>query len=252
MKFNLKSLCLLFTAALLFNCSSDSSSDPSDPPTEISKFIQSVSVVSAQDPSENTTITVSYDTDLKVTSVTDGTQTSLFVYNNGALSNITGEGEPLNVMELYSQPQDAYEFGEVTQYDSNGNPFRVTLLDEEYDFNNNTYTTVEYTAEITYDNTPNPYFYTLDAAGIIDALDNIELNFSSDVQNPMLVQARMLLPNNNPSMVTLRNPDGNIIATVDFEYVYDADNYPTSASVTAIDVVENETSIYTATYTYLQ
>ncbi|WP_353776929.1 hypothetical protein [Winogradskyella sp. 3972H.M.0a.05] len=253
MKFNLTPFILGLITLFSFSCSSDdSSNDPSDPPTEIQRFIESITVVSAQDPAENTTINVTYDTDGKVTSVTDGVDTNLFIYDNGALSNITGGGDNLNVLELYDTPQDAFEFGEVTQYDNNGNPVQLTLLDEEYDWNTNSYTTVVYTAEISYDNKPNPYFYTLDAAGIIDALDNIELNFSSDVQNPQLVQARMLLPANNPSMITIKDADNVTTHTVNFDYVYNADDYPTSASVTATDVMDNSTSIYTATYTYRQ
>ena len=75
----------LFALALVlcFSCSEDSNSDSfmDDNPNAISQLITSISVVSAQDPSENTTITINYDSANRVQSVTDGVETGIFAYH---------------------------------------------------------------------------------------------------------------------------------------------------------------------------
>lgn len=136
------------------------------------------------------------------------------------------------------------------QYDNNGNPIEILVLDEEYDYMTFTYVTTEYTAEVIYDNAPNPYFYTLDAGGIIDVLDGVELNFSMNIQVPEIVQARMLLTVNNPKKITYKDSDGTIVYEITADYVYDADNYPTSATVTSESFEDNEITVYSAVYQY--
>ncbi|WP_212745825.1 hypothetical protein [Winogradskyella algicola] len=250
-------IAFLFLIAL-FGCSESASDEFDDAnPDAVARYIETISVVSAQDASENTTVTVNYDANGRVSSVTDGVDTSLFVYSNGELSNITGQGDNLNVEELYESPYDAFETGIVNQYDSNGNPVNITFYEYEYDWQTDTEDQVEYTAQITYDSNPNPYFYTLDAAGIIDAMDQVDLNFSMNVSNPEIIQARALLPLNNVSSITYRDEDGNVVYEIEADYVYNSDDYPTSATVTGTSYDEDydgnpvsETGVFSATYTY--
>lgn len=253
----LSSISFLFLIVLL-GCSDSSSDEFNDAnPDAVARYIETISIVSAQDASENTTITVNYDANGRVSNVTDGVDTSLFVYSNGELSNISGQGENLNVEELYESPYDAFETGIVNQYDSNGNPVNITFYEYEYDWQTDTEEQVAYTAVVSYDSNPNPYFYTLDAAGIIDALDQVDLNFSVNVTSPEIIQARALFPLNNVSSITYRDEDGNVVYEIEADYVYNSVDYPTSATVTGTSYDEDfngnsisETSIYSATYTY--
>ena len=96
----------------------------------------------------------------------------------------------------------------------------------------------EYIVEITYDDKPNPFFYTLEAAGIIKVLDNVNLNFSMTPQAEQLVKAKLLLPLNNPQKVVVRHLDGTVKSQVTTSYVYGNDKYPTSATFTEVN--ENE------------
>ena len=105
-----------------------------------------------------------YDANNRVSSITDGTETSLLVYENNQLANVTEGGETMNVEDLYESPYDAFETGEVINYDNNGNPQNLRFYETEYDWETNSDVTTEYRAEIIYDAKPNPYFYTLQAA----------------------------------------------------------------------------------------
>ena len=244
---------LLCTAIIMTNCSEDSATDEFNNANGNveAKLIQSISVISAQDSQENANITLTYNTNGSLNTITDGVESSIFVYNNGELSNVTGAGDNLNIEELYNSPYDAFETGNVLNYDENGNPEKIEFYEEDYDFNTNNYTTSIYTADITYDNTPNPYFYTLAAGGIIEVLDDVQLNFSINPQVPQIVQARLLLPVNNLSQIVYKNDQGEVIYTINANYVYDSENYPTSATVTAISVENSEQSTYSITFEYV-
>ncbi len=250
----LKFLPSLLLALTLFTSCDDSSSDEfNDANGDVAqKLIESITVVSAQDATENETVTINYDANDRVSSVTDGIETSILVYDNNELTNVTGSGETLNVEELYEAPYDAFETGEVVEYDNNGNPVKIRFFEEEYDYMTDTYDIVEYYAEVFYDNAPNPFFYTLDAAGIIDVLDDVELNFSMDIQSPEIVQARMLLPVNNISKIVYKDTDQIPLYEMDADYVYDEDNYPSTATITGTDLTDGETNVYTAAFVYRQ
>jgi len=249
----MKKLFLIALSVSLFftSCSDDDSTENN---SSTVKLIETLSVTSQQEDEEDVMVTINYDENDVVTSATNGEETIAMVYDvNGNLTNITGGGsDPLNIEEAYESPYDAFETGEVVEYDNNGNPIEILFFEEEYDWDTDSYIIYEYTAEVAYDSQPNPYFNTLDAAGIIDVLDNIQLNFSMDVTAPELVQARMLLPVNNVSGIIYKDEEGNEVFRIDANYVYDADNYPTSALVTSTDVESNEVSIYNGTYTYKQ
>lgn len=244
---------LLTVLAVFMSCSEDSATDEFNAANQNAsvKLITNLSVVSAQDASDNQSVTINYNGNNQVANITDGVETSFLVYDNDNLTNVTGEGETLNVEELYQSPYDAFETGEVLQYDSNMNPVSIRFLEEEFDFFNNTMNIVEYYAEIEYDATPNPFFYTLEAAGIIDVLDNVDLNFSMDVQAPEIVQARLLLPTNNIKKITYKDEDLTPIYQIVANYVYDAQNYPSTGTVTSTDLEDDSVSVYTTTFTYM-
>lgn len=257
MKF--KFLSILSLALILCTaCESDSTSDEfeNNNPDAVSRLISEIAVVYAQDTSENITVTVSYDANNRVTSITDGVETNTLVYNNDDdLTNVAGPGETFNVQDLYDgSPYDAFATGEVISYDSNNNPQSIRLYETEYDWQTDSEVTTEYIATITYDNKPNPYFYTLQAAGVIEIMDNVELNFSSEMNAPELVQARLLFPSKNVNGVTIANLDGEIQVEVVANYVYNSDNYPTSGTVTETiydNGMVDETNVISMTYTYL-
>ncbi|WP_339754630.1 hypothetical protein [uncultured Winogradskyella sp.] len=255
----LKFYLFIFLFFVTITSCNDSTSDEFDEanPDAVARYIETINIVSAQDSEENTTITVNYDANNRVSNVTDGEESSIFVYNNNELSNISGQGDNLNIEELYESPYNAFETGEVTEYDNNGNPIMITFLEYEYDYMNNVEVEVEYTAEISYDANPNPYFYTLDAAGVIDVLDNVDLNLTMNASSTEVVQARLLFPLNNITSITYRDDSDSVIFNIDADYVYNSVNYPVSGTVTAISYgedfngqPENETNIYSANYTY--
>jgi hypothetical protein len=253
---NQKSLIILLSLSLFtLSCSEDSVTDEFDNANGNvqEKLIESISIISVQDSQENKNISLSYTSDRLLNTISDGIETSIFVYDdNDNLSNITGGGnDNLDIEELYESPYDAFETGEVIQYDDNGNPKKIEFYEEEYDYNTESYYTKIYTAEISYDNTHNPYFYTLEAGGIIEVLDDVKLNFSINPQIPEIVQARLLFPINNPSQLIYKNEEGEIIYTINVNYSYDNQNYPTSATVTAVSVQDSEQSTYSTIYQYV-
>ncbi|MFK7783173.1 hypothetical protein [Psychroserpens sp.] len=255
----IKFLSILSLAVILFTaCTSDSTSEEFDDnnPDAVARLITEIAIVSAQNPIDNTTISVSYDANNRVTSITDGVETNTLVYNNDdSLTNVAGPGETLNVQDLYDDsPFEAFEYGEVIDYDSNNNPLNIRIYDYEYNFNTGMEETIEYRALITYDDKPNPYFYTLQAAGAIEIMDNVELNFSSEMNAPELIQARLLFPSRNVSGVTITNLAGQVLTEVVANYVYNSDNYPTSGTITETSYengMVDETNVVSMTYAYL-
>lgn len=250
----LKFITLSLVVLTVFTSCEDSTSDEfnNNNPDAVEQLITNITTVSAQDPSENTSITINYNDNNRVTSASNGEETSLFVYDNGDLANITGGGEAFNVEELYESPYDAFEAGDVEEYDSNGNPKTIRFFEEEYNFSTNSYEMVEYTAEVSYDSQPNPYFYTLEAAGIIDVMDDVDLNFSMNPSAPEIVQARALFPSKNIKQILYKDASGTVVYDIKADYSYNALNYPTTATVTGESVQDNETSVFSLTYTYMQ
>lgn len=245
---------LLFTSLFTLSCSEDSVTDEfNDANGNVDvKLIESISFVSGQDSQENKNILLSYTSNGQLSSINNGIDTGIFIYDdNNDLSNLTGGGDNLNIEELYESPYDAFEKGEVIEYDNNGNPKKIEFFEEEYDFNSDSYITKVYTAEVSYDDTHNPFFYTLEAGGIIEVLDGVQLNFSMIPQIPEIVQARLLFPSNNLSQIIYKNEEGEIIYTINANYVYDNENYPTTATITYISVEHSEQSTYFATFQYL-
>ncbi|MFP9112917.1 hypothetical protein ACLI1A_03175 [Flavobacterium sp. RHBU_3] len=225
------------------SCSSDSS-DSVDNGNTTKKYVKTITTTTSASGVQPTTLTINYDSAGKVTSATDGSEISYFAYDNGHLQNVSGSNDVLNVSDMLSTPQDAYEVGDVLNYDANGNPIKVLIYERDWD--GSIYE--QYVGEITYDDKPNPYYYTLEAAGIIEVLNNLDLNFSLTPQSEELIKAKLLLPANNPKKVVIKYEDGTVKKTVVTDYVYDDKNYPTSA--TATETSEYGTWIYNTTYTY--
>ncbi|OUR98160.1 hypothetical protein A9Q86_13965 [Flavobacteriales bacterium 33_180_T64] len=253
----LKTLSTITLGLILFtSCSDDSTSDQfmDQNPDAVARLITNITVVSAQDTDENQNITVTYDDANRVTNVSDGIDTGLLTYQDGDLANVASNGDNFAIEELYESPYDAFETGEVINYNNDGNPVNLRFFETEYDWETNSEITTEYRAEIQYDNKLNPYFYTVQAAGGIAVMDAVELNFSANPDAPEIVQARILFPSKNIKKIIYRDLDGNLLADVNLDFVYNSDDYPTSGSVTATeyDVDEGDTtSIYTLTYTYM-
>lgn len=230
-------------AALFLNSCSDSTSDEFDDANGNAsvKYIKTITSNSSED--GVSLVTVNYDSFGKVVNVTDGTDSSIFIYDNNNLTTVTGDGDPFQISELYQAPYETYEFGEVLDYDSNGNPTDVKLFQED-EYGN----MEEFAAKITYGTAPNAFFYTMKAAGIIDVLDNVELNLNMQGTPAQIVQARVMLPLNNPTKLVIKDVDGLVVSTTLTSYVYNSFNYPTSATVVTTEDGSTETVNFTFTY----
>lgn len=233
----------LLAAATLGSCSGD---DSPSPITSVEKFISSVTTLSSDD--DSSTTTVSYNAAGQVTGVSDGIESSTFLYSGNELVTVDGsEDDPFSISELYQAPYDGYEVGEVLDYDNNGNPVKLRLFERDPETND---IIEEFEGIITYDNKPNPFWYTLQAAGIIDVLENIELNFSSVPQSEELIMAKQLLFVNNPKKFVLKHLNGNIAAQVDATYSYGSDGYATSGIFESSNE-DGESATTTVNYNYL-
>ncbi|WP_299313388.1 hypothetical protein [uncultured Aquimarina sp.] len=255
----MKKLLFLTTISitLLASCDSDSVTDEFDNANgdTAKKLIERVEFNSAQIDEDDYVFTVNYDANNRVTSVSNGADTGVLVYENNELSTVTGGSEPFSLSELYQDPYDVFETGDVLEYDNSGNPISIKVFEESYEYNETTgfyeEITEEFTATIAYDATPNPYFYTFEAAGLIEVLDRVQLNFSMMPQSSEILRARALFPLNNIKSIVYKNEAGEVEGEVKIDYVYDADNYPSSATITVI--VDQETaSVYSVNYSYKQ
>ena len=103
----------------------------------------------------------------------------------------------------------------------------MELYDEDYNGNQ-----ITNTATLTYDDKPFTFYYTLDAAGIIDVLNDVRLQFYAPEE---IIMAKKLLPVNNPIKAIIKDESNQEVGSVSVDYNYDEDNYPTTASVTSID-----------------
>ena len=203
------------------------------------KYICRMEIISNV-PAENKTILVNYDAENRVSSITDGTNSRFFNYDSGNnLSSVTDEGEPLNVNDLYQSPYDAFETGNVLEYDANKNPKKIEVYEDGY-------LSELLIGEITYDPKPNPFFYTLKAAKAIDILDRVDLDFGQ--QSSSIIKARQLFPYNNIRAMIFKDHSGITKYEVQIGYTYGADNYPLNATVNALS--PDETRIYSVSYFY--
>jgi hypothetical protein len=255
MKRHNKFFLIVSTISILTSCNEESVSDDFE---EVNgdvavKLMESISVSDAEDSSDNTTVTMYYTNDGKLNTISDGSETNVFVYDNdNKLTRITSDGDNLNMEELYESPYDAFDTGEVVEYDDNNNPKKIEFLVEECidDYWCDEYEVKIYTAELSYDDAHNPFYHTFNAGGIIDVLDNVELNFGSS-QSPEIVKVKDLFPMNNLSQIIYKNEEGESLVSLNINFSYDDENYPTSATITAVDIEESEQSVSSVIFTYI-
>lgn len=244
---------LLFSSVAILNFSCDDST--SDEFEEVNgkvetKLISSIDVASAENSDDSSSIIFSYNSELQLNSIFDGTETTNFIYEDGNLANVSGNVDNGNVEELYESPYDAFETGQVEEYDENGNPSVIKFIEYDYDYMTGEEEVVYYTAEISYDDKPNPFYKTAEAAGLIDVMDQIRLNFAAAPQAEEIVRAKALFPNNNPSQVLYKNEEGEIEYTINMSYTYDGD-YPTTATVSTVSEYSDENETYVTTFSYV-
>ena len=204
----------------------------------VEKYIKNFQIIDKY--GDNYYYTINYSSGNTVSSITDEDANTFFNYDDSNnLNSVTSDGEMFDINELYQSPYDAFESGYVLEYDTDGNPTNIEVYEDGYDSD-------VLTGTIIYDPNPNPFFYTLKAAGIIDVLDKVDLNFG--YTNPSIVQARQLLPYNNITTMIFKDEFGITTYEVQFDYTYDEDHYPISARVNALS--QEETTSYTLLYTY--
>ena len=246
--------CLLLLSSIAvvnFSCEKSTSQEFEDVNGNIeTKLISSIDVTSAENTDEDTNILFSYNGDLQLTSIFDGSETTNFIYDDGNLSDVTGQGDNGSVEELYDSPYDAFETGQVEEYDDNGNPSVLQFNEYEYDYMTGDEEVVYYTAEISYDDKPNPFYKTVEAAGIISVLDKVQLNFAALPQPQEILKAKALFPNNNPSQVVYKDEEGKVVHTINMSYTYDGD-YPKSATVSSVSADGGDNETYLTTFTYV-
>lgn len=213
------------------------------------KRLQSVSVISQKDPADNKTVIFNYDNNKRLNAVTDGQETYLLLYINGELTSAADQYGTITMEELYSSPYDAYETGQVADYDSNGNPARLLFFEREYDYITDTFSIQQYSLEISYDDKPNPFYYSLETAGIIDVLDQVKFNFSMAPQAAEILRAKALFPLNNPSQFVYKNEAGQIVHAINLDYSYEGD-YPTSGTAVAVSPQQESTGTFSINFQY--
>ncbi|WP_407264181.1 hypothetical protein [Tenacibaculum maritimum] len=247
-------LLLGLSSVLTIGCSSSASEDFEEINQGVSKkIIKSISTVSNLDFLGNNSVVLVYDADKKlkdINAVRGVESTSLSYSNTGSSIEISGdESEVFNVEKLYKSPYDALERGEVIEYDANKNPYKIAFNEEEYDDSNNEVVIKKYVAELTYDDAPNPYFYTLEAAGIIAILDRVELDFTVNPQATEIIKARALFPVNNLSRIVYKNEENEVKHSITIDYEYDKDNYPVKGVATSVGT-SGDTDTISVTYEY--
>ncbi|MGB2128353.1 MAG: hypothetical protein ACPHXR_02640 [Flavicella sp.] len=170
-------------------------------------------------------------------------------YNSyGSLNSIKEEGESSvvflydaedNLKNIYGDIDETLNVEELNEYNSDLGYYEYYYVDKIY------------TASLSYDDAPNPFYYTLKSAGIIDILDNVDLIMSSSLKVEEIVKARKLFPVNNLSKIAYKDEEGNLLYTINLKYIYDSKDYPTSVMVTATDGEDGEIeSVISTKFTY--
>lgn len=240
----MKKIFLFVLASVLFSCSSDDGFV--DANGNVAKKYITKTITTGNGNSNISTVT--YDENKRVLTASNADEVKYFTYNgDGSLNKISGGGQNLFSSEIMGTIHEAYEIGDILQYDSNGNPTILELYEDDY-WTGERYT---YTATITYDNKPFAFYYTLDAAGIISVLNNTQLSFSSVPSSPAIIMAKLLLPVNNPIRAVIKDESNIEVSRINVSYTYTADNYPTSSTVVVIGE-DGDVEQYNVTYEYLQ
>jgi hypothetical protein len=244
-------LCMFSLSLLVLSCETSSTEDEFNSANKNvkEKYIKRFQIVdySGRRDSSYISYTFYYGSSNRVSSATDDEQNIFLNYDNsGNLVTIirhketdytnyygdtkfaTNSNDTLIINDLMNSPYDAFKVGNVIEYDDNANPYKIEVY-------KNGYESEIQIGEILYDSNPNPFFYTLKAAGIIDILDMVKLNFGN--HNPSITKAREILPYNNIKAMFFKNMSGFVESEVHFDYIYDEDNYPTRVD---IDILEDD------------
>jgi len=191
-------------------------------------------------------IIFNYNSQNRISSITDGSQTTTFNYNSqGDLDSAVTIDYPgdtpssFSISELYQAPYDVFDTGEVLDVNSKGNPIRVLVYDRGYG-------SESYIGELIYDDKPNPFFYTIKSSSMLNVLDRTELNFG--VQMPDIIKAKELLPNNILTGMIFKNSQGVTVNEIQITYSYDQDNYPIQGDIFVYE--EGESHNYYVNYFY--
>ena len=232
-------LMLLTISCFTISCSSEDDGFEEANQNAAKKYVKKIITTGE---GESNISEISYDSQGRVTSATSDKESKYFSYNDdgdGSLNKVSGGGDNIMTNEIISEIQEAYEIGDVLQYDKNGNPTVLELYDEDYDGNQ-----ITNTATIIYDDKPFTFYYTLEAAGIIDVLYDVRLQFYAPEE---IIMAKKLLPVNNPVSAIIKDESNQEIASITIDYDYDEENYPETTSVISIDedgYVESYNVIY--------
>ncbi|WP_299124935.1 hypothetical protein [uncultured Tenacibaculum sp.] len=218
------------------------------------KRLKTISMLDKGATSGVVTTSFTYDSKNKLVSVsgTENTNTETINYSNNGntieASNGSSTPENFSIEQLYKSPYEVFKNGEVLEYDSNKNPSKVLFKHNVYHANSGTYSVENHTAEIKYDDKPNLFFSTLEAAGIIEILDGVGLQIGVNFQPTEVIKARALLPVNNLTKVVYKDADNKILGSLNIEYTYDTDGYP----IKGIGVATNQSESINveATYSY--
>ncbi len=232
-------LSTVMSIIFLLSCSKSADDDFDDANGDVAKkYIKHVQII--ENEGENRIYTVNYGTGDRISSISNGNSSAFFNYSEAdELSSVVDDNDTFDIDELYQSPYDAFETGNVIEYDEKANPIKIEVYEEESVSN-------LLIGDIIYDPNPNPFYYTLKAAGVIDVIDRVDLNFG--YSNPSIIKAKQLLPYNNIRAMIFRDESGITKYEVQIDYKYDEDKYPISAVINALSV--DETSTYTILYSY--
>ncbi len=254
----MKNLKYVFTIGLGMTLLTACSSSVSDDFEEINEGVKKKrlkTITATNQENETMTAQFMYNSENKLMSLSgtdnEGGGTLINYNNDGNTITVNEEGnasESFSIEKLYESPYDAYETGEVLEYDSNKNPGKVLFKQEVYDWETGTYNIENYIAEMFYDEKPNMYFSTLEAAGIIEVLDGVDISFGVSPQAAEIVKARALFPVNNLTKVIYKDADENVKGTLTIDYTYDEDGYPIKGS--GLVVEDGESVKVEVTYSY--
>ncbi|MFV0484069.1 MAG: hypothetical protein ACK5MG_08260 [Bacteroidales bacterium] len=225
------------------SCSNDDDSDIVNGGA-VDRYITRITTAKQGSSLNRNDVKFTYNGDGSLNKVSDEIDSIVFEYDkNGDLEAMSQGAELTDVIDFYKSPYSAFEEGDVLAYDDNGNPKTIEI------FETNSAGDIEkYTAEISYETAHNPYYSTLKAGGIIEVLNNVDLNFGS-LEVPTLVKAKTLFPVNNLKKIIYKDETGKQISAMTATYVYNADNYPTSAEFTSVNE-HGDASVANVTYEY--
>lgn len=217
-------LSLLLSSILFYSCSETFEEEFFEANVTINqKYLKSLQIIDHKDESQNMRYIISYDEKIKISSISDGTLTEYFSYDeSNALVKASLNRKVFNINDLYQAPYDAFETGNVNSYDAKGNPVEIEVYKKGFG-------SERLTGIIEYDQNPNPFFYTLKAGGVIDMLDKVNLYMGNP--DPYTIKARQLLPYNSIVGMTYIDIDGKIKHEVAIDYTYNEIGYPEKAIV---------------------